>query len=168
MNLRESYKHYQKHTEDYVSIKVYLQITLGFIQFLMRKICDGKDIKLPSELGILGVRGKKVKPRLDEQGNIVGLAPDWVGTKVLWDQNSEAKNQRQLLYHFNEHSAGFRYKVVWFKKGFKFKNKSVYSIKLSRANKRAISDLIKQGKEYTEGRQSREKTQGKITLQNEK
>lgn len=157
VTLRDSYKLYQSISEGPVKLKMYLQITLGFLKFIMDKVSDGKDVKLPCELGILGVRGKKQKPRLNDDGEIVGLAPDWVGTKKLWDENPEAKTKRQLLYHFNEHSGGTRYKVVWFKKGFKFKNKSIYSIKLSRGNKRIISNLIKGGKEYQEGRQSKEK-----------
>lgn len=158
VTLRDSYKFYKSNTENPIGLKVYLQIALGFIKFMIAKVLDGKDIKLPCELGILGIRGRKQKPRLDEAGNIVGLAPDWVGTKKLWGENPEAKAKKQLLYHFNEHSSGFRYKAVWFKKGFKFRNKSVYSIRLSRTNKRAINRLVKEGREYQEGRQSSQRS----------
>lgn len=158
VNLRDSYKFYQKQTENPIDIKTYMSIVLGFLKFLMAKVIDGKDVKLPCELGIIGIRGRRQRPRLDEEGNIVGLPPDWVGTKKLWEENPEAKKRGQLLYHFNEHSGGFRYKIVWFKKGFKFRNKSVYSIKFSRNNRRTVSGLIKGGKEYQEGRQSRQKS----------
>lgn len=151
VNLRDSYRFYQKHNEATVSIKVYIDIILAFLKFLVQKIHDGKDIKLPCELGTLGIRGRKIKPKLDEKGEIVGLAPDWVKTKALWARNPKAKEEKRLVYHFNEHSNGFRYKLVWFKKGVKFKHKSVYSFKFSRKNKRMINALVKQGKEYTEG-----------------
>jgi hypothetical protein len=168
VNLRDSYKFYKSNEENPIDAKIYMEIVLGFIKFMMNKVFEGKDIKLQCELGIVGVRGKRQKPRLDENGEIVGLAPDWVGTKKLWDENPEAKAKRQILYHFNEHSAGVRYKVVWFKKGFKFRNKSIYSIRFSRKNKRTISNLIKGGKEYQEGRISREKGVENLPLQNEK
>lgn len=157
VNLRDSYKSYREGHRNPVAIKIYIEIALGFIKFLMSKVIEGKDVKLPCELGIIGVRGKKQKPRLSDEGEIVGLPPDWVGTKQLWDTDPEAKKRRQLLYLFNEHTGGFRYKIVWFKKGFKFKNKSVYSIKFSRMNKRTISNLIKAGKEYQEGKHSQQK-----------
>src|SRR5688572_20196462 len=138
INLRDSYKHYEKYAEQPVDVKTYIKIALGFIKFLMLKVFEGKDVKLPSELGILGIRGRKQKPRFDDNGNIVGLPPDWVGTKKYWEENPEARKQQKILYLFNEHTAGVRYKMVWFKKGFKFVNKSVYSIRLSRPNKRMI------------------------------
>lgn len=154
VTLRDSYKTYKEGNTNPIAIKIYIQIVLGFIKFLMQKVFEGKDIKLPCELGIVGIRGKRQKPRLDEDGNIVGLAPNWVATKQWREQNPDS---RQILYHFNEHSSGVRYKIVWFKKGYKFRNKSVYSIRFSRMNKRTVSNLIKGGKEYQEGRQSREK-----------
>jgi hypothetical protein len=168
VNLRDSYKFYKTIESNPSKMKIYLEIVLGFIKFMMNKVFEGKDVKIPSELGIMGIRGRRQKPRLDEEGNIAGLPPDWVGTKKLWEENPEAKERGQLLYHFNEHSAGFRYKLVWFKGGYKFRNKSVYSIKLSRHNKRFISNLIKGGKEYQEGRISREKGVDNLPLQNEK
>lgn len=157
VTLRDSYKFYQVQAEEPVKIKVYIEIILGFLKFMMRKIAEGKDVKLSSELGIVGIRGKRQRPRLDENGNIVGVPPDWVGTKKYWEENPEAKKEGKILYLFNEHSSGVRYKIVWFKRGFKFKNKSVYSIRFSRNNKRTISNLIKGGMEYQEGRQSQEK-----------
>lgn len=150
VNLRDSYRFYQKHSEHVVDIKVYIGIILDFLKFLVQKIHEGKDVKLPCELGTLGIRGRKVRPRLDKDGSILGLAPDWVKTKALWERNEKAKEAKTLVYHFNEHSNGFRYKLVWFKSGMKFKNKSVYSFKLSRKNKRIINKLVKQGVEYTE------------------
>lgn len=155
VNLRDSYRFYQKNAEEPVNVKAYIDIVLGFIKFMMKKVFEGKDIKLPAELGVLGVRGRKVKPRLDADGNIVGLAPDWVSTKKLWDTNEKAKEAKTIVYHFNEHTSGFRYKITWFRKDMKFKNKSVYSICFSRNNKRTLSALIKGGKEYTEGQYSR-------------
>lgn len=150
VNLRDSYRFYQKNSESVVSIKIYIDIILAFLKFLVQKIHEGRDIKLPCELGTLGIRGRKVKPKLDDNGEITGLAPDWVKTKALWARNPKAKEEKRLVYHFNEHSNGFRYKLVWFKKGVKFKHKSVYSFKFSRSNKRKINALVKQGKEYTE------------------
>ena len=81
VNLRDSYKFYRGNDENTESLKVYMEIVLGFIKFLMNKVFEGRDIKLPCELGIIGVRGRRQKPRLDEEGNIAGLAHDWEGTR---------------------------------------------------------------------------------------
>jgi hypothetical protein len=150
VNLRQSYRFYQKHVEEPVDIKIYLEIVHGFLKFIMQKIFDGKDVKLPCELGAIGVRGKKIKPYIGTDGEIKGLSPNWRKTKELWDKDEKAKLEKKIVFDFNEHTSGFRYKIIWWKKRMKFKNKMVYSLRFSRPNKRALHKLIKQGREYPE------------------
>lgn len=148
VNTRETYKQYRKDNSEHVDIKTYLHVFQLFIKFMMIKLLDGHDVILPARLGILGIRGSKVKPRIDENGEVKGLAPNWKETKELWDSNPEAKEKKELVYCFNEHTNGYRYKLVWFKKNYIFVNKNVYSFKLSRENKRDMMRKIKEGKEY--------------------
>ncbi len=147
-NIRSSYKYYKSQVEDPVDIKTYLSVVSDFIQFLMDKVFDGFEVKLPARLGSFQIVGRKIKPKLDEQGNVVGLAPNWAETKKLWDSNEEAKKNKELVYCFNEHTNGVKYKFLWSKKNVNVKNKTIYSIKFSRANKRRINSLLKEGKEY--------------------
>ena len=148
INNRETYKEYKKKNADYVDIRTYLHIFQLFIKFLIIKAFEGHDIVLPARLGYIGIRGSKIKPRIDNEGNVKGLAPNWRETKELWNRNPEAKERKELVYCFNEHTNGYRYKLVWFKKNYIFINKNIYSFKLSRENKRTMMKMINKGKEY--------------------
>jgi len=148
-SLRDSYKYYRKEAEIPMSFKSYLSMTQDFIKFVIDKVLDGEKVKLPEGMGTLYVKGKKIKMRIDpETGGIMGAAPDWVGTKKLWEVCEECKLKKQLVYHLNEHTNGIRYKIFWSRKNNPIKNKSLYSLIFTRTNKRALHNLIKEGKEY--------------------
>lgn len=154
-NLRDSYKYYKTYGEhNKVDIKTYLLIVTGFIKYIMFKVFEGYDVNLSTNnsLGMLGVRGTKVIPRLSDKGNIIGLAPDWVKTNELWNRNPEAKQKKELIFCMNEHTNGVRYRISWIKKGIKLSNNSLYSLIFTKGpsgNKRRLNKLIKEeGKEY--------------------
>lgn len=149
INIRESYKLYRIRANAYnferTSIKTYIYIVNGFIKFLMEKVFTGRDIRLPADMGTLGIRGTKVKPRIDDNGNIRGLAPNWPQTLKLWEENPEAKAEKRIVYCFNEHSNGLRFRFVWGKANCAFTNKTVYSLQLSRPNKRRVNKMAHEG-----------------------
>lgn len=147
-NLRDSYKLYKQDVKDPVDIKTYILIATEYNKFLMDKVLDGEEVTLPSRLGTLSIIGKKQKVSLDEDGKIKGLAPDWVKTKQLWDSNPQAKEKKQLLYHTNSHTDNTRYKFFWSKQRILIQNKILYSLKITRDNKRAVHNLILKGKQY--------------------
>jgi hypothetical protein len=146
-NLQDSYKVYKKEVEEPVDIKVYLSIVKGFMKFLVAKLFFKGEILLPEKLGSLHIFGKKQKV-IVEDGIIKGLAPDWVKTKELWKEDEKAKENKQLVYHFNEETNGVRYKFFWSSNRVIVSNKSLYNLKMTRTNKRLLSQLIKEGKEY--------------------
>lgn len=147
-NLRDSYKLYKEKTEKpIIDIKTYLDIVNGFMKFIMSKVFEGYEVRLP-RIGTVSIVGNKIKPRIGEDGEIKGLAPNWAETKKLWDKNPTAKANKQLVYCFNEHTNGIRYKLLWAKKGVIIQNKKVYTLKFSRANKRKVNKLANEGKEY--------------------
>lgn len=147
-NLRDSYKFYKDEYNSVIGIKIYLEIVLGYIQFLMFKVFEGHEIKLPARLGSFYIRGRKVKPRIGQDGEIKGLAPNWADTKKLWDSNPEAKEKKEIVYCFNEHTDGVRYKLIWSKKNVNVKNKMIYSIRFSRDNKREVLRRLQKQQEY--------------------
>ncbi len=147
-NLRDSYELYKQDVKDPVNIKTYILIATEYNKFLMDKVLDGEEVTLPSRLGTLSIIGKKQKVSLDEDGKIKGLAPDWVKTKQLWDSNPQAKEKKQLLYHTNSHTDNTRYKFFWSKQRILIQNKILYSLKITRDNKRAVHNLILKGKQY--------------------
>jgi len=147
-SIRTSYKTYTDNSTQPVEKKEYVSIANGFMKFVMDKVLDGENVKLPVKFGSLYISGKKVNPKLNEEGKIINLAPDWVKTKQLWETCEDCKKDKQLVYHFNEHTNGIKYRYNWSKKNLISRNKILYSLVLSRSNKRALFQKIKEGKEY--------------------
>ena len=146
-NTRDSYVVYKNMSDNPINISEYVQIINQFMKFLILKLLSTGEIILPERLGRLSIFGKKVNVRI-EDGEIKGLAPDWVKTKQLWDSDEEAKNNKQLVYHFNEETNGIRYKFAWSKNRVLVSNKTLYNLRMTRSNKRELSRLVREGKEY--------------------
>ena len=146
-NTRDSYVVYKNMSDNPINISEYVQIINQFMKFLILKLLSTGEIILPERLGRLSIFGKKVNVRI-EDGEIKGLAPDWVKTKQLWDSDEEAKNNKQLVYHFNEETNGIRYKFSWSKNRVLVSNKTLYNLRMTRSNKRQLSKLVREGKEY--------------------
>ena len=147
-SIKDTYNLYKESVKSPVSLKVYLKMAASYNKFLIKKVLDGEEVTLPSRLGTLSIKGRKQKIRFDENGKVQGLAPDWVKTKKLWDSNPELKAEKKLVYHTNAHTDSIRYKYFWSKNRILIENKTLYSLKLSRDNKRAVHSLIVNGKEY--------------------
>lgn len=146
-NTRDSYVVYKNMSVNPINISQYVQIINHFMKFLSSKLLSTGEITIPERLGKLSIYGKKVKVKV-EDGQIKGLAPDWVKTKELWESDKEAKNKKQLVYHFNEETNGIRYKYVWSKNRVLVSNKTLYNLRMTRTNKRELSRLVREGKEY--------------------
>tara|TARA_R110000803_G_scaffold45536_1_gene95918 strand:+ start:749 stop:1210 length:462 start_codon:yes stop_codon:yes gene_type:complete len=147
-NLRESYKLYKETVENPTDIQQYLLIAADYNKFLMDKVLKGKEVTLPSRMGTLSIVGRKQKIRFDDEGKVVGLAPDWVKTKELWDSNPKAKAEKKRVFHLNSGTGGVRYKFLWSKKHVLVQNKTLYSLRLTRTNKRAVHANILNGAQY--------------------
>ena len=146
-NTRDSYVVYKNMSDNPINISEYVQIINQFMKFLILKLLSTGEIILPERLGRLSIFGKKVNVRI-EDGEIKGLAPDWVKTKQLWDSDEVAKSNKQLVYHFNEETNGIRYKFSWSKNRVLVSNKTLYNLRMIRSNKRELSKLVREGKEY--------------------
>ena len=146
-NTRDSYILYKSISKEPLEVSRYIEITNLFMKFLSNKLLEKGSIIIPERLGNLSIIGKKIKVRTEE-GKIKGLAPDWVKTKELWEEDSQAKLEKQLVYHFNENTNGIRYKYSWSKNRVLVTNKTLYNLKMTRENKRALSKLVTEGKEY--------------------
>lgn len=147
LNLRSSYKIYSQESETPIERKEFLKISEKYIQFLMSKILKGEEITLPARLGTFFIQGTKRPLKFNKDG-IPLLPPNWAKTKQLWEKNPEAKQTKKIVYCLNEETDGVTYKLVWSKNRVPIENKVYYNFILTRANKRAISSFIKQGKEY--------------------
>ena len=147
-NLRDSYKLYKQSAVNPVDIKNYLLLTADYNKFLIDKVLAGKEVTLPSRMGTLSITGKKQQIKFDEDGKVIGLAPDWVKTKQLWENNTQAKREKKRIFHTNDHTDNVRYKFLWSKRNVLVENKTLYSLRLTRTNKRAVHSKILEGAQY--------------------
>ena len=149
-NIFESYRYYRK---DGGSLKinrsVFCKIVNEFNKHIMEHVFNGDEVKLPEKMGTLYVVGKKVVPKFDEElGRINNQAVDYGETNKLWAKCPECKERKEVIYHFNEHTEHVRYKFFWSKERMIVKNKTFYTMVFTRSNKRHLSQLIQNGKEY--------------------
>lgn len=148
VGIRDAYTFYRKLNKHGVLLPEFLDIVTGYAKYIMDRLLDGDTVQLPERLGTLEFSGIKVKPRLDEDGNIKGLSPDWKKTNELWNRCPECKEKKEFVYFFNEHSQGIRYKLRWSKKRVFVSNKEFYTFKLSFTNRKRFKDSILNGSEY--------------------
>lgn len=146
-NTQDSYIVYKCLSENPIDIKEYCKINHEFIKFLVEELFEHGEIQIPERLGRIQILGKKIKVKY-EDGIIKGVAPNWVETKKLWEKDEEARKNKQLVFHFNEQTDGIRYKFYWNKSRVLVSNKTLFRLRMSRANKRRLASLIKSGKEY--------------------
>jgi hypothetical protein len=147
-NIRASYILYKKSNKNFVDFKTYNDISTGYIKFLMQKIFDGKEVTLPKNLGELSIVGKKQVIKKDEEGNIKGLAPNWKETKEMWKENEVARLNKKMIYHLNTETGGYRYSFYWRKTQVLIKNKTLYSLRMTRENKRMVTKQLNKGAKY--------------------
>ena len=145
--LREAYKLYERSTTKPIELKLFLNITKEFNKELIKEVQQKGEISVPERLGTLSIVGTKTK-MIIEEGKIKGLAPDWKSTKELWNEDPKAKEEKQLVYHFNEETNGVRYRYLWSTKNTALINRSLYKLIMTKDNKRNLAKLIKNGKEY--------------------
>jgi len=140
--MSDSYKLYCKKVEDSVDITTYRNLTELFIQFIINKLAKGDIVRLPEGLGDLHFAGKKIKPKIDENGEIKKLTVDWKATQLNWKTNPPTETNKNYVYHFNEHTCGIRYKFIWSRRPCVVKNKMFYVFIPARAVKRKFAQIV--------------------------
>lgn len=110
-------------------------------------VLKGYEVKLPM-LGVVRVSGRKVKLKLDENGNLdtSRLPVDYKATKELWSRDLEAAKNKKLIFITNNHTDGYKYFFHWTKG--RVKSISAVSFKLYRHHSRLISKVLKNREVY--------------------
>lgn len=148
VSITDSYKYYIKNVKNHVDISTYRKVLNTFHKMIIDHVIDNGDlVYLPLKMGTLAVKGAVSKPRL-ENGVIRGLPIRWSKTFELWNEYPELKEKGQVIYCTNEHTGGVRYKFFWERNKVYVKFKSVFSLRISRDNKRRLSKSVIDGKEY--------------------
>lgn len=146
--------------ESFVEKKIFFSILSDYLKFLKNKIIEGTKVEL-LRIGWLAVTGKEQIIEFDEQDR-PKLPPDWGTTRKLWKEKAEAKNQtfeefcrtaskeeKTIIFHFNEHTDYVRYKVEWNQENTPdLKHKELYSFRITKDFKTELAKKIKSGKEY--------------------
>lgn len=96
---------------------------------LMRSEC----FKMPYGLGFIAI--VKYKPK---QLNEHSLSIDY----------KASKEYNKKIFHLNEHSNGYKYRLYWSKIPITFSHRYMYQLCLVRKNKRALAQLIFNNKDY--------------------
>lgn len=109
--------------------------------------------RMPANLGTVRIKKYKKKIRFKKDGSVDEryLIVNWKKTREFWAREypgqsmSELKliKNKRLIYHLNEHTERFICKLYWNKHGCNITNKKLYSIILTRTNKRQMAALIK-------------------------
>lgn len=125
-----------------VTEKEFYAIIRGVNRLLAEEIANGQTVKFPYQMGVLELR-KFQKGVSFVDGKLKNTYPiDWYNTKLLWEQDEEARKKKIRLRHENE----WVYHVRYNKWKAKFENKSFYHFALNTFIKWALAKNIKEGK----------------------
>lgn len=153
--INDVYKFYRKVSINPVNKKTFVLLWKEFADLTTTDIVNGRDFTMPFRIGVLGIRKKKIRIKLNPDGSIDKrcLRPDWKSTKELWERDKEAKERKQIVFHLNKHFGGFNCKWFWDKSTCCVPNQTAYSLVMSRENKRKLAKAIFTGEvDYYEQR----------------
>jgi hypothetical protein len=108
---------------------LYKEIIFEFFKHIRDTFIEqGRSIKLPCRVGRLQIIKKKPK--------------NWLTSPKAIDYKT-SKELNHIVYHLNDHSNGFKFRLYWDKQDCNIPNKHKFQMKLCRDNKRHLAYLIK-------------------------
>lgn len=127
---RDMYKDMPKNIS-YFTFKTVLDTMCSVI--LEHVLMRSEGFKMPFGLGFIQI-GKYKPKRLDD----TSLSVDY----------KASKEYNKKIYHLNEHSDGYKYRMHWSKIPRTFPDRYKYQLNLVRANKRMLAQLIFNKQDY--------------------
>jgi len=113
----------------YIEYDEYKQIILDFISEIVHyMLYEAGTFKMPYRLGNL---------------RVIKLQSSYSRKKRLSVDFNLTRKYGKTIYHFNEHSDGFKYMFKWDKQKAVVKHKSFYRFIPTRSNKRHLAYIIK-------------------------
>lgn len=133
-----------------ISKKEYKEICKEYISTIIDiMLLEGQTIPLPYGLGDLRIRRSLTIPEFGLAKSDRKLKIDWKSTNELWKSNPELKEQKQFVYHLNDHSDGWYAVWHWTKFNMRLKGKRVYSFDPCWSNKRRLAKIMQEPKAYS-------------------
>lgn len=130
---KDFYKSYIDYVGDnplyQVEYRVFRDIINDYFKYLRDELIEnGKEVKLPCRMGTIQI--VKHKPK------------EYTGKSLRIDY-AESKKAGKIIYHLNEHSNFYKYRVYWNKQNMITPNKTKYQLVMTRDNKRHLAQIIK-------------------------
>ena len=129
----EMYKDYKESCKDndlyLVEYSIYRELCEEYYNEVAERLLQGEFIKLQVGLGLFHVYKKKTKLSAKK------LAPDWASTVKYG----------KIVYHTNEHSRKYSFRLYWNKHSSLIQHLDLYSFTFCRAVKRRLAKYIKEG-----------------------
>lgn len=129
-NFYDSYLEYVEDNPLYqVEYRVFRDIINDYFKYLRDELIEnGKEVKLPCRMGTIQI--VKHKPK------------EYTGKSLRIDY-AESKKAGKVIYHLNEHSNFYKYRIYWNKQNMITPNKTKYQLVMTRDNKRHLAQIIK-------------------------
>ena len=130
---KDFYKSYIDYVGDnplyQVEYRVFRDIINDYFKYLRDELIEnGKEVKLPCRMGTIQI--VKHKPK------------EYTGKSLRIDY-AESKKAGKVIYHLNEHSNFYKYRIYWNKQNMITPNKTKYQLVMTRDNKRHLAQIIK-------------------------
>ena len=149
-------KYLEKHKNNkdiVVDYKTYASIIKEFNSHLSDGLIkEALEFKMPYRLGKVRVKKFKQNIKIKENGEIYKrtMPVNWKKTKALWkDQYPDMSPEqikkipnKQVIYHLNEHTAGYRCTLHWDRINSNVVNNRVYSIMFTFSNRRKLAHIL--------------------------
>ena len=108
---------------------MFRDIINDYFKYLRDELIEnGKEVKLPCRMGTIQI--VKHKPK------------EYTGKSLRIDY-AESKKAGKVIYHLNEHSNFYKYRIYWNKQNMITPNKTKYQLVMTRDNKRHLAQIIK-------------------------
>lgn len=132
--IRDIYAQYHKDNKNDVSYNTFKTILNEFNSELKNCLLESSEgFKMPFGLGYVQI--VKYKPK------------SYTKKSLSIDYKSSAQYGK-IIYHLNEHSNGYKYRLYWSKIPQTFPDRYKYQLQLVRQNKRHLAQLIFNHKDY--------------------
>lgn len=128
----------------YLSAQKYSQIIDEFNSAVRELVVNESfDFIMPSRMGILCIRKKKLTPYIDKNGDYKNPLPvDWQSTYELWESDPKSHESKTLVRYRNKHSGGYIAEWALMRNSATFTNKSAYDFKPTRTAKQLLGAVM--------------------------
>lgn len=142
--IRDYYKYYKENYDNPVDNKKYNKVISEIHQEIVNSVInDNLEFYLKYLSYSLVIRKTKKVPKI-KNGNLVNTMPiNYKETLDLWKSNPEAKKNKILIRHLNNHTSRYVFRIKLLKAGHQYyTNKIYYRFKACRAFQRALAKRI--------------------------